>query len=80
MLVDLYFPEIKPAFNQLSAARDRTNRIKGDHKREYKRGNIDGSAYVMPFIEAQKEIQNKSINMKEQIISQSNRHKTLVRH
>ena len=78
MLVDLYFPEIKPAFTQLSAARVGANKIKAEHKREYKRGNIDGFAYVAPFIEAQKKLASESLTMKEQIILRSSRHHTFA--
>jgi hypothetical protein len=79
MLIDLYFPAIKPAFEKLSAARDRTNEIKAAHKREYKRGNTDGSEYVVPFIEAQKELLRESAVLKEQIIAHSNQQTRVVR-
>jgi hypothetical protein len=79
MLIDLYFPAIKPAFEKLSAARDRTNEIQRAHKREYKRGNTDGSAYVVPFIEAQKELVRESSVLKEEIIAYSNQQTSVVR-
>lgn len=74
MLVDLYFPEIKSAFSQLSVARDRANKIKAEHKREYKRGNTNGFAYAGPFIEAQKKLESESLSMRDQIILRSSRH------
>ena len=75
MLVDLYFPDIKPAFNRLSVARDGVNNIRFEHKRQYKRGNIDGSDYVIPFIEAQQLLESEALVVKEQIIEQSNKYK-----
>jgi hypothetical protein len=77
MLVDLYFPEIRPAFDQLATARDQVNKIKSEHKRQHKRGNIDGTAYVMPFIEAQQKVEREGSFVREQIIQQSSRFKCI---
>lgn len=78
MLVDLYFPEVKASFDRLATARDEVNKIKSEHKRQYKRGNIDGTAYVMPFIEAQQKLEGEASLVKEQIIQQSTRFKSPV--
>ncbi|MCU1264129.1 MAG: hypothetical protein JWM21_447 [Acidobacteria bacterium] len=79
MLVDLYFPDVKASFDRLATARDEVNKIKSEHKRQYKRGNIDGTAYVMPFIEAQQTLEGEASHVKEQIIQQSTRFKSPVR-
>jgi hypothetical protein len=78
MLVDLYFPDVKASFDRLATARDEVNKIKSEHKRQYKRGNIDGTAYVMPFIEAQQKLEGEASHVKEQIIQQSTRFKSPV--
>jgi hypothetical protein len=75
MLVDLYFPEIKVAFDQLSAARDGANAIKSAHKREYKAGHLDGLPFALPFIEAQQLLQKQALVVRAQIIEQSGRYR-----
>jgi hypothetical protein len=70
MLVDLYFPEMKPTLDKLSEARDKAAKILAEHKREYKRGNIDGSAFASPLLDAQRDIESASKIVKEQIINQ----------
>lgn len=70
MLVDIYFPEVKPEFNALLEYRSKTNDILSKHKLEYKNGNIDGHKFLKPFLASQNEIDAQAQEVKEKIIEQ----------
>ena len=54
MLISLYFNSLKNEFEILTKARDSVNKIWSEHKREYKKGNIDGLEFAKPFLDEQK--------------------------
>lgn len=49
MLIHMYFPEVKPAFDEIMAIREKMNKIISDYKEQYKRGDIDGSRWLVKF-------------------------------
>lgn len=49
MLIDLYFPSIKPAFQEILNIRDKLNEIIEGHKEQYKTGDTDGSKWLTLF-------------------------------
>lgn len=71
MLIDLYFPAVKPAFDNLIAARNEANEILSDHKRNYKKGDLDGRSFIRPLRDAITKIDQAAIQLKARIISNS---------
>ncbi len=51
MLIDIYFPDVQPAFSTYLEKRDALNRILSDHKKAYITGQI-GTEFFKPFHEA----------------------------
>ena len=49
MLIDLYFPEIKPAFDEIMDIREKLNEIIDGYKEQYKGGDTDGSQWLDVF-------------------------------
>lgn len=49
MLIDLYFPEIKPEFQKIIDVREKLNGIVDGYKNQYKTGNPDGSKWIIAF-------------------------------
>ena len=49
MLIDLYFPSIKPDFQEILTIRDKLNNIVECHKEQYKTGDTDGSKWLTLF-------------------------------
>jgi len=49
MLIHMYFPEIKPEFDQLMEIREKLNSIIDGYKEQYKSGNPDGSRWLEVF-------------------------------
>ena len=49
MLIHMYFPEIKPAFDEIMDIRGKLNKIIDGYKGQYKRGDIDGSRCLEIF-------------------------------
>jgi hypothetical protein len=49
MLIDVYFPALRPQYVKVTQVRDEANDIVSEHKAEYSTGRTDGSAYMKPF-------------------------------
>jgi hypothetical protein len=49
MLIDVYFPGLRPQYGKVTQVRDEANDIVYKHKAEYSSGRTDGSAYMKPF-------------------------------
>ncbi len=49
MLINMYFPEIKPEFDQLMEIRGKLNSIIDGYKEQYKLGDTDGSRWLEVF-------------------------------
>lgn len=60
MLIDLYFSSVLKEYNELLKAQNSVNQILDAHKRDYKKGNIDGLKYVEPFLAEQKNYAEKA--------------------
>ena len=59
MLIDLYFPSVLEKYNELLKAKNSVNQILDTHKRDYKKGNINGLKYAEPFLNEQKKFAEK---------------------
>ncbi len=60
MLIDLYFPSIKPAFKEILNIRDKLNEIIEGHKEQYKTGDTDGSKWLIVFQPLYEELARKA--------------------
>lgn len=49
MLIELYFPDIKPEFNRMMEIREKLNDLVDSYKQQYKTGNTDGSRWLAVF-------------------------------
>ncbi len=48
MIMNIYVPELKPAYEVVLSNREKINDISAAHKEEYKKGNIDGERFLKP--------------------------------
>ena len=64
MLIDVYFPSTRPAYNKIIATRNELNKIGAAHKHEYENGNVDGTQFVAPYIQFQNSIEQAGENFK----------------
>ena len=69
MIVDLYFPELQAPLKELFEMRDSANEIMLDHKRQYKNGQLDGSAFVKPMHTAIGDVIDASDQLKQAIVT-----------
>ena len=69
MLIDLYFPSIKPAFQEILKIRDKLNEIIEGHKEQYKTGDTDGSKWLKVFQPLYEELANKADDFNKVIIT-----------
>ena len=53
MLIDVYFPSARDAYDEINALREKINKIEGDYKRVYENGDVDGHRFIQPFINTQ---------------------------
>jgi hypothetical protein len=49
MLIDLYYPELRPEFDKIMIIREKLNSIVDGYKEQYKRGDTDGSKWLEVF-------------------------------
>jgi hypothetical protein len=68
LLIDIYFPTTRKAYDQVLSARASLNKIAGAHKHAYKQGDIDGERFVGPFVQAQKAVEASGEVYKQQIL------------
>ncbi len=66
LLIAVYFPSARLAYQQISKDRDTLNKIATEHKRSYAAGDIDGTRFFKPFQQAM-----LSINETDPILKQS---------
>jgi hypothetical protein len=57
LLIDVYFPSLRPDYDKVIEARTKLNRIEGAFKRSYESGDIDGEPFLKPFVAAQLSIE-----------------------
>lgn len=56
MIVDLYFPGLRTPLDRVHAAREDANKIIEKYKKRYKERSTDGSAFLQPFLNAEKTV------------------------
>jgi len=60
MLIDLYFSSVRKEYDELLAVQNKIIQILETHKREYKKGNLNGLKFVDPILSEQKVFAEKS--------------------
>lgn len=68
LLVDVYFPSTREAYDDVIITRTTLNKISGAHRRAYEGGEIDGTRFLKPFVEAQKALEAAGDVYKRQIV------------
>lgn len=68
LLIDIYFPSTRAAYDAVIAGRDRIASIAAAHKQAYKAGDIDGRKVGKPFFEAQQITEQAGVTLKAEII------------
>jgi hypothetical protein len=68
MLIDVYFPSTRPAYERVGTARDVLRNIASEHKRAYEAGDIEGSQFSKPFFQAMQNVEKAANPLKEAII------------
>ncbi len=74
MIMDLYFPDVKPAFNRLLEERDKANKLLRAFENEYKGENAGESEYLTPFMNAYSMVGKEAELVKERIVTQAKRY------
>ncbi len=57
MLVDVYFPDARPAYDKMMASRAELNKVELAYRRAYEDGDIDGTHFLTPYIQCQKTVE-----------------------
>jgi len=70
MLIDVYFPATRAAYDQVVELRTKLNQIEAEFKRGYKKGNAVGSAFLNPYLRAQREIETAGEELLKRIIEE----------
>jgi hypothetical protein len=71
MIVDFYFPELRPELNRVFEARDKANLVTATHKKRYKEGDFDGSEFVKPLIGGINNIEKMAVVLMSRIVEKA---------
>ena len=69
MLIDVYFPSTRPAYDRVTTARDTLSHVASTYKREYEAGDIDGDKFCKPFLQAMQDVEKAAKPLLEAIIT-----------
>jgi hypothetical protein len=72
MLIDLYFPNIKPTYAMVIAARTKANYFMLVYGNQCQEGNTDGKKFVDPFLKAQDKFSQEAERVIKLIAEQAN--------
>lgn len=64
MLIDVYFPLTRPAYDKIIESRTELNKIEGVYKRAYENGDVDGARFITPYVQCQHSIEQSGENFK----------------
>jgi hypothetical protein len=68
LLIHVYFPSLRPAYDRVIEARTALNRIDRVHKSAYAEGDTDGAPFLQPFLRAQILVENLGNALKQQLL------------
>jgi hypothetical protein len=64
MLIDVYFPSTRPAYDKIIESRTELNKIEGAYKRTYENGDDDGARFITPYVQCQHSIEQAGEDFK----------------
>jgi len=67
MIMSIYFPELAPAYKEVTKMRGIINAISIKHKRAYEQGDFDGERFLKPFNSNQVKLEQYGDKFKEEI-------------
>jgi hypothetical protein len=70
MLIDVYFPTTRAAYDEVVQLRSKLNQIEAEFKRRYKNGDTDGSAFLNPYLDTQREIDEVGAKLLKRVIQE----------
>lgn len=70
MLIDVYYPEIKSAYDNVIAVRNLANELLEAHEEAYKRGVINGTEFLEPFKRMREEVHITCEILKSDVLKQ----------
>jgi len=68
MLIDVYFPEVRSAYDDLIKGRDKINAIVLEHKRASQAGMVDSTVLAEQFNQRQSEVLQAAKKLKAQVL------------
>jgi hypothetical protein len=68
MLIDVYFPTTRPAYDSVIAGRTELNKVAAAHKRAYESSDTDGTRFITPFVQCQHSIEKAGETFKLQVL------------
>lgn len=68
MLIDVYFKQIRPAYDEVVAARDYVNKIWAAFELRHRTGDIDSDPYIQSFLKAHSSVAHKGDDLKTKIV------------
>ena len=72
MLIDLYYPNIKPAYEGLIETRTKANQFMLAYGNQCQEGNTDGKKFLAPFLDAQNKFSQEAEKVIKVIAEQAN--------
>lgn len=69
MLIQMYFPDVYPHFNEIIEIREKLNDILSGYKAQYKQGNTDGRKWLKDFQPLLEEMAHLCDNFDKHIIT-----------
>jgi hypothetical protein len=57
MLVDVYFPNVRHAYDKMMAGRTEINKVELAYRRAYENGDHDGTRFLKPYVQCQKTVE-----------------------
>jgi len=68
MLIDVYFPTTRAAYDAIIGGRTDLNKVAAAHKRAYESGETDGTRFITPFVQCQQSIEKGGESFKLQVL------------
>jgi len=68
LLIDIYFPSSRKAYDSILKERDKINAIEATHKRAYRNGDIDGTSFLPAYLKKQNSLEKAGEVFKNQLI------------
>ena len=70
LLVDVYFPSVRCAYDVIITARAELNKVAQAHKSAYSSGALDGTRFIGPYVRAQKAVEKAHQDFRRVLIEQ----------